>query len=70
MDKDSLFEKFKELFPIWSKLTSHYEKIGTETLRLQIKHFGDTLIDLGESTMVFMYVDENNWYFGTREVSK
>lgn len=66
MNKDELFEAFKELFPEWAEKVTSYEKIGSKTLAIKFAHFGDTVADKTEKSRVFLFYDYDNWQFGTK----
>lgn len=67
MNKEELFKAFQELFPEWAKLATSYKKIGSKTLAITFDtwtHPG--LEEKKEVSRVFLYVDQNNWHFGTK----
>lgn len=65
MNKNQLFEAFKELFPEWAKKTISYKKIGSKTLAIKfvLSVEGNKV---NEVSRVFLYNDLNNWQFGTK----
>lgn len=67
MSKEELFNIFVEMFPDWARRTICYRKIGSKALLITFKNFGESLSDPEEhSTRVFLWIDENNWQFGTK----
>lgn len=65
MNKDQLFEAFKELFPEWAKKATSYKKIGSKTLAIKFEKPVDDQ-KATEISRVFLYNDPNNWQFGTK----
>lgn len=67
MNKEELFNAFKVLFPNWAEHVEAYRKIGSRTLAIKFR-FVESLHDENgiETSRVFLYVDENNWQFGTK----
>lgn len=67
MSKEELFNTFAKMFPDWARCTICYRKIGSKALLITFKNFGESLSDPEEhSTRVFLWIDENNWQFGTK----
>ena len=65
MNKEQLFDAFKELFPDWAKKATSYKKIGSKTLAIKFV----TSVEenkVNEESRVFLYNDPNNWQFGTK----
>ena len=65
MNKEQLFDEFKELFPDWAKKVISYKKIGSKTLAIKFV----TSVEenkVNEESRVFLYNDPNNWQFGTK----
>lgn len=65
MNKEQLFDAFKELFPDWAKKATSYKKIGSKALAIKFI----TAVDrdkVNEESRVFLYNDLNNWQFGTK----
>lgn len=65
MNKEQLFDAFKELFPDWAKKKISYKKIGSKTLAIKFV----TSVEgnkVNEESRVFLYNDPNNWQFGTK----
>lgn len=65
MNKEQLFDAFKELFPDWAKKVISYKKIGSKTLAIKFV----TSVEenkVNEESRVFLYNDPNNWQFGTK----
>lgn len=65
MNKEQLFEAFKELFPDWAKKATSYKKIGSKTLAINFVTSVDENTACEESR-VFLYNNPNNWQFGTK----
>lgn len=65
MNKEQLFDAFKELFPDWAKKVISYKKIGSKTLAIK---FATSVEEnkVNEESRVFLYNDPNNWQFGTK----
>lgn len=63
MNKEQIFEAFKELFPNWAARTMSYKKIGAKTLVIKFinENDGDKV-----KSRVFLYIDPDNWQFGTK----
>lgn len=57
MGKEQLFRKFWIMFPDWAAKATSYKKIGSKCLAITFK---------SGISRVFLYVDENNWQFGTK----
>lgn len=57
MGKEELFEVFKDMFPIWAGEVTSYKKIGSRTLAIKFED---------GTSRVFLYVNDNNWQFGTK----
>lgn len=64
MNKQQLFEAFNSLFPDWAKRLTSYKKIGSKTLALTFLE--GTSDNITSTSRVFLYVDQNNWHFGTK----
>ena len=65
MNKEQLFEAFKELFPDWARKVISYKKIGSKTLAIKFV----TSVEgnkINDESRVFLYNDPNNWQFGTK----
>lgn len=65
MNKEQLFETFKELFPDWAKKAISYKKIGSKTLAIKFA----TSVEgnkMNEESRIFLYNNPNNWQFGTK----
>ena len=65
MNKEQLFDAFKELFPDWAKKVISYKKIGSKTLAIKFV----TSVEenkVNEESRVFLYNDPNNWQLGTK----
>lgn len=65
MNKEQLFEAFKELFPDWAKKATSYKKIGSKALAIKFEESVDDQKAM-ETSRVFLYNDPNNWQFGTK----
>lgn len=65
MNKEQLFEAFKELFPDWAKKATSYKKIGSKTLAIKFEESVDDE-KARETSRVFLYNNPNNWQFGTK----
>ena len=62
MNKEELFKAFQELFPDWARMVTGYKKIGSRVLAITF-----VTRDLeSEESRVFLYVNPNNWQFGTK----
>lgn len=57
MNKEQIFEAFKKMFPQWAANVVSFKKIGSRCLAI---FFNDN------TSLVFLYIDENNWQFGTK----
>lgn len=57
MTRDNIWEGFIKLFPYLSDRVERYTKIGSKTIKLHMKN---------NSTLIFLYIDPNDWTFGTR----
>lgn len=66
MSKEDLFDMFEQMFPNWAERVTTYKKIGSRTLAIKFKEFGETVIDQNEVSRVFLYKGPNNWQFGTK----
>ena len=65
MNKEQLFDAFKELFPDWAKKVISYKKIGSKTLAIKfVTSVAENKVN--EESRVFLYNDPNNWQFGTK----
>lgn len=65
MNKEQLFEAFRELFPDWAARVTGYRKIGSKVLA--IKFVTNTEIEGScEESRVFLYDNPNSWQFGTK----
>lgn len=61
MTKTDIFNIFKVMFPEWAKYVTGYKKIGGRVIAIKY--------DMGEGkrgSLVFLYIDQNNWQFGTK----
>lgn len=65
MNKDELFEVFKDMFPNWVDKVVDYRKIGSRVLAITFKIEGGNNTT-GEVSRVFLYVSPENWQFGTK----
>lgn len=65
MTKEELFEVFSRMFPEFAKKATSYKKIGSRVLAIK---FVEEIVDrkIIETSRVFLYIDENNWQFGTK----
>lgn len=69
MNKEKLFKAFQELFPDWAKKATSYKKIGSKTLAIRFATevtLGEDSGEVKEESRVFLYIDQNNWQFGTK----
>lgn len=57
MTDEELLEKFKEFFQEYEALVRTYKRIGSRALAL-------TLVD--DESLVWLYIDDHNWQFGTK----
>lgn len=60
MNKEQLFDMFRAFFPEWAKYVIKYKKIASRTLAIWFKYKGV------ECSRVFLYIDQDNWQFGTK----
>ena len=62
MTKNELFGVFKLMFPEWAKMATSYKKIGGRTLAINF----ETNQGMVNFSRVFLYIDNDNWQFGTK----
>lgn len=65
MNKDELFQVFHEMFPDYAKNVTSYKKTGSRTLAVKFKQEVDDQKET-EVSRVFLYINPNNWQFGTK----
>lgn len=69
MNKEELFKAFVALFPNWETSVISYKKIGSKTLAIKFSRqslLEETDQNDTEISRVFLYIDPNNWQFGTK----
>ena len=61
MQRDNIWEAFKNLFPDWEEKVESYKKIGSKSIKLKIKR------PEGEEPkyLIFLYNDPWNWTYGS-----
>lgn len=68
MNKEELFNAFKVLFPNWVEYVNSYKKIGSKTLAIEFRFpcYTPESHCFKKVSRVFLYVNEDNWQFGTK----
>lgn len=60
MQRDNIWEAFKDLFPDWADRVEGYQKIGSKSIKVKIKTEKGN-----EKYLIFLYNDPWNWTYGS-----
>ena len=57
MTKEVIFQRFKEMFPVFAAQVKTYKKIGSKTISMRMRD---------GNSFTFLFVNSRNWNFGTK----